>query len=213
MCWLNGWQNVEELLQFRAEVRAESPSTQVLFILDDEGQASYTSGHATNLWLEDLPVGEYSSRTIDWLRGELSNATLEFEGQLTAVQASDIDLVAHLDNSDRLFRGPLRCQMVESDDPSMAIAGEPNGYFMDDLTPAQNYLLAERLRAGFGLKIFGLGATFASYCRTEPLDATEARAVVDSVKGLYADMNDDVADQWAGATAGRNWFGLSYRGA
>lgn len=212
---LHGWTNPDELLGWRDRLRAANPTLQTLFILDDEDQASYQSSHATSdLWLtgeEDL--SEFSAIMVAWLRSELDDATLELDSKLTGIGDRDINLLHSLEDYDTVFPSPLGCLLVESVDPSMAIAALPNGYFLGDLTPAQNYLLAEQLRAQFGLEVFGLGASFAAFCRPEVLSTAEAAAVVGSVKDMYYDMTDELADEWAAKTVGRRWFLLSYRGA
>ncbi|MFT5355612.1 MAG: hypothetical protein ACI9KE_002831 [Polyangiales bacterium] len=60
------WKDVDELLAFRDERRAAEPGSRLLFVLDDAGQAAYTSGHARdkhdllNIDSETLPPDEYA---------------------------------------------------------------------------------------------------------------------------------------------------------
>lgn len=213
-CTLSDWESIDELLDFRNDDREESPGTQLLYITDDFGQALYQSGHATNLFLPSaLDLREYSAIMVGWLRRQLVDATLDVDSELIPIDDSSIDLLGLLENTDRLFRAPLRCFRIETDDPSMAIAAVPNGYFTGDLTPAQNYLLAEQLRQDFGLEIFGLGSDSAVYCRTDPISAAEADAMVGSVKEMYNGMTETLAEAWAAKTVGERWFLVSYRGA
>jgi len=211
---LSGWETIEEVLDFRNAIREERPGTQVLFILDDYGQALYTSGHAVHLYPSpELDLAEFSTLMTGWLREKLEEPTAEFDDTLIPIDDPDIDLLGLLQNPSLVFRSPLRGFIVASDEPSMAIAAQPNGYFTGDLTAAQNYLIAERLREQFGLEIFGLGSSSVAYCRDTALDVAEAQAIVDSFKGMYDDMTDELAAQWAALTAGKRWFLLSYLGA
>ena len=94
----------------------------------------------------------------------------------------------------------------------MGVAAYPNGYFSDDLSPMQNYLLAELLRTEFGLELFGLGSFLAGYLRTEPFSRAEAKELVERVRDLLYELSDAGATKWVEATIGRRWFVLSYCG-
>lgn len=211
---VENWRDVDELLTFRDGLRAAQPGRQTLFILDNQDQAGYTSFHATGqLWLTgEEDATEHSAIMIAWIQSQLADATLDLEHKLKTVDENSLNLLRSLHNLGEVFRTPLQCLVVESTDPSMAIAAMPNGYFNRDLTPAQNYLLAEQLRTEFGLEIFGLGAQHAAFCRADTLSLTESIAIVDSLRNLYQDVTDEVAADWAAKTAGRRWFLLSYRG-
>jgi hypothetical protein len=55
------------------------------------------------------------------------------------------------------------------------MAAQPNGYFADDLTPAEHYALAERLRSRFGYGILRLGSYLVAYVRPEPMTRVAER--------------------------------------
>ena len=214
-CVITNWADVDELLDLRTELRSQIPGAQPLFVIDDAGQASYTRGHRTQDvgFIGEEDHHEFSAIMVRWLEGENAQDTFEFDEPLIPIDDASIDLLGHLDDPDRVFVDPLHCWVVESPDPSMAIAAFPNGYFLGDLSPAQNYLLAEKLRQTHGLKLFGLGARFAAFCRADPISADEAKQVVGAVRHMYAEMTDELAAQWAEKTAGRRWFLVSYRRA
>ena len=229
---LTDWGDVDELLAFRDAQRVANPAAQLLFILDDGARAAYTGGHALDkhdlrefdpasfsaaertLYEEEgrLRAERWASVVVPSMRMRVGEATLPFEGQLLPLDAPEVELLSLYQNVDRVFRTPLDCLTIAAAESSMAIAALPNGYFVDDLTPMQNYLLAEQLRIRFGYEILGLGSFLAAYVRDEVVDGPEARAVVDSVRGLYDDMTDEVASKWAEAVTGQRWFLLSYRG-
>ena len=230
---LTDWDSVDELLAFRDAQREANPAAQLLFILDDRAQAAYTGGHALDkhclrefdpaaLPSEEGPLYEkegrltaerWASVVVPLLRARIAEATLPFEGQLLPLDAPEVELISLYQNVDRVFGTPLDCLTIDAAESSMAIAALPNGYFVDDLTPMQNYLLAEQLRVGFGYEILGLGSFLAAYVRDEVVDGREARAVIDSVRGLYEGMTDELAADWADAITGQRWFLLSYRGS
>lgn len=225
------WSDVDELLAFRDERRVAEPATQLLFVLDDGGQAAYTSGHACDMHKlcpidpEALPADEralyeeggrltaerWASVVVPRLRALAEESTLSFDVQLISIADSDVALLELYRDPSRAFQSPLDCLAVRAAEPSMAIAALPNGYFEDDLTPTQNYLLAEHLRTRFGYEVLGLGSYLAAYVREKPVSADEAHAIVESVRGLYG-MSDTLAAEWARAITGLRWLLLSYRG-
>ncbi|MCA9619813.1 MAG: hypothetical protein KC731_12390 [Myxococcales bacterium] len=229
---LSDWADVDELLAFRDARRAEEPGTQLLFVLDDAGQAAYTSGHAVDkhelrdVELDELPEEErahhaetlrltparWAAIVVPRIRAKAAETTLTFSEQLIPIDNPDVDLLALYEDTSRVFGAPLDALTIATTEPSMAVAALPNGYFSDDLTPMENYLLAEQLRDAFGYEIFGLGSYLVAYVRKDPVDAVQARAVVASVRGLYDAMSDDLAADWARVIAGRRWLLLSYRG-
>ncbi|MEQ8460632.1 MAG: hypothetical protein RLO52_33845 [Sandaracinaceae bacterium] len=229
---LTAWDDVNELLAFRDARRAAEPGTQLLFILDDAGQAAYTSGHArdthglSDLDPAQLPAEEqalyekrgrltperWAAEGIPRLRAKARETTLTFTQQLIPIDDPDVELLSLYRDVSLAFGTPLDCLTIATTDPSMAIAALPNGYFVGDLTPMENYHLAEHLRTAFGYEVLGLGSYLAAYVRDEPVTAEEARAVIESVRGLY-EMTDDVVAEWASAVTGLRWLLLSYQGS
>ncbi|PRP93290.1 hypothetical protein ENSA5_43120 [Enhygromyxa salina] len=229
---ISEWADVDELLAFRDGRRASEPGSQLLFILDDRAQAAYTSGHARNkhellnIDPESLPPSEralyekdarftperWASVAVPRLRALAEETTLSFKEDLIPIDDPDIDLLALYRDPSGVFRTPLDCLTIAADEASMAIAALPNGYFQGDLTPMENYKLAEYLREGFGYEVLGLGSFLAAYVRDEPVGEAEARGVIDSVHDLYP-MSDELAAEWAGMLTGQRWFLLSYRGS
>lgn len=226
------WRDVDELLAFRDERRAAEPEAQLLFVLDNAGQAAYTSGHTRDkhelrpIDPDELPANErsvyeekgrvtaerWASVAVPRLRALVDDATLTFDAQLIPIDDGDIDLLGLYRDPSDVFQSPLDCLSIRAAEPSMAIAALPNGYFRGDLTPMQNYLLAERLRTRFGYEVLGLGSYLAAYIREEPVDTDEAQAIIESVRALYT-MSDGLAAEWARAIHGLRWLLLSYRGS
>lgn len=230
---LTGWQNLDELLRFRDEHRARVPGEQLLLIIDDHGQAAYTAGHSMEanglkevdesalsdeervLFEEHfrLTPQRWADTVVPALRTAALETTLVFGQQLTPIDNEDIDLLAMYDDLGGVIQEPLECAVIASDQPSMAIAALPNGYFQGDLSPMDNYLLAEKLRTDFGYEIVGLGAMFVLYARDEPVGAELAAEVVGAVRDLYAGMTADLAAAWVAKLTGLRWLLLSYSGA
>lgn len=231
---ISDWETVDQLLDFRDTRKLETPDQQLLFILDDIHQASYTSMHATTSGeLDSVPDGyltedeqaSYDSEckislaqrtkiVIGNLTASIEQTTLDLNsGNLIPIDEDEVDLVNLHNQTSYVFNSPALCKKIVASDPSMAIAAHPNGYFADDLNPAENYLLAEHMRNNFGYEILGLGSFLAAYVRPEPFDKGEVTTVIESIRGLYMEMTDEKVAQWANIAADRRWFLLSYRGS
>lgn len=229
---ISDWSTVDELLAFRDEKRSADPATQLLFILDDPNQAEYTSYHAVDthdlkdVSPNDLPPDERAvyeekydlteARVRSLVAAALlrlaDNTTFDVDQRLIPIDAEEVELLEAYENPQRAFGSPAYCLETPGEEPSLAIAALPNGYFRGDLDPGENYLLAEQLRQSFGYEIVGLGSCLAAYVRPEPVNLDEAKEVVASVAGLYMKFNDEHAAAWAAATADRRLFLLHYRG-
>lgn len=228
---LSGWSDVEELFEFRDAFLHDHPGQQMLFVLDDSAQAGYQSGHAQHkhglaphgdaldltteqraVWEEDqiAPAEIYSAFVVNAIRSKLDNE-FKIEKRIH-LELSDVEFFECLEDESRIFASPLRAATVFADETSMGIAAYPNGYFADDLSPMQNYLLAELLKAEFGIELFGLGSFLAGFVSADPFTKQEAQAIVSRVRGLLYEMSDEAADKWTETTAGQRWFVLSYVG-
>lgn len=231
---LSGFSSVDELFAFRDERRAHAPENQVLFILDDQGQAQYTSMHASNAKGLDSPdqslmtaeewhtyeheliltPQRYAETLVTNLRAcaadsDLANAS----GRLLPIDAEEIGLVAAHRDRNNVFQDPLLCLSIRGEKAADAIAALPNGYFSGDLDPGENYLVAEQLHEQFDYEILGLGSYLAAYVRPEPFDQAQVTQVIESVRHLYQGLDDDGVAAWAAAAAGRRWFLTHYRGS
>jgi hypothetical protein len=220
-------------LTFRDQQRRDDPSTQLLYVLDDRTQAEYTSMHVMNRDALDRPhlalmspeerhryehqleltPSRWTETITRNLGPRIQQASLsDAVGRLRALDDEEIRLIERYDDPTAVFESPLHCATISASEPSMAIAAQPNGYFQGDLSPAENYLLAEQLRIEFGFELLGLGSFLAAYVRPEPCTLSETTAVVESIRFLYRDMTDTVARRWALAAANRRWFLLHYEG-
>ncbi len=229
---LTGWEDIEELLEFRDSYRAENPGRQTLYVLDNVQQANYTNMHtldsnglqratsddmsaaAWELYQDNYELTpELFAKVVERNIQTLADETELPTNALLSPNLEEVELIECFRNLERVFPTPLLCATIATADPSMAVAAHANGYFSADLSPMQNYLLADKLRATFGLELFGLGSYLAAYVRDEPLSSDDAQHLVDSLKSLYWKPNDEDFDQWRDVAAGKRWFLLSYRGS
>ena len=232
--WLSDWAAVDDILKFRDRQCQAQPGRRVLCVLDDQAQAHYTSGHAIGKHNLDLPYeAQLTAEELERFESDAiltperwantvttrlmklaSEASLDATaGRLIPINSADVGLLDIYRHPDRAFTTPLKCYAIHADNPSLSIAALPNGYFTDDLTPVENYLLAEQMRTRFGYEILGLGSFLAAFVRPEPLSEAGVSKVISSVRDMYMGMTDELAAEWAATAANRRWFLLSYRGS
>lgn len=188
-----------------------------LFTLDDLGQALYTAMHASNRhdldsgdwlqeagidasWLEDgYPRDDLSLQQRLHIRRLGVERTLQEtsfddlfakdlrvdEDSLADLVAANTDLISVLDDECYLLRIPVQraCE---------AIYGFANGYFSSDLSPQENFRLAEHLENHFGYALFGIGASLIAFRRSRALNQAQAASLLDLLSRLYAREDNGV---------------------
>lgn len=200
---------VEELLDLVRAEQAAHPDVAVFVTLDQLDQAMYTSMHATESDLLEIPTDD-----LDFLedphadevreRRQLARTTAQLAAPDLRVSWSDLRntqqgseadldaLVAANDAPADLLDDVLLLLHVPVDDPTAAVAGLPNGYFGEDWDVFQNHAVARHLAAGYGYRPLGVGASWVGFLRDQPLDAVQASALVAELSEVYG---------FAGATA------------
>ncbi|OLU24755.1 hypothetical protein BVH03_19420 [Pseudomonas sp. PA15(2017)] len=208
-----------------------------LFTLDDLAQALYTAMHASHC--HDLDSGDWLQEAgiaASWLqdgypRDDLSLQQrlhirrIGFERALEGVSFDDLfdkdlrldddsladlvaantDLLSVLDGECYLLRIPVQraCE---------AIYGFANGYFSSDLSPQENFRLAEHLEHHYGYALFGIGASFVAFRRSRALDEHQTASLLDLLNRLYAreDNGAQVRALFADSIANRELLVLRY---
>lgn len=228
-----------DLLALHARLQAEHPGKRVLASLDDLGQASYTSGHATDFHeLDDIAGHDLSGLGPEAFengqhRGYLGTPA-EFPIRLANLleRARDVELeqISGLldwetpgDSNDlvTINRDPeaaLRIgeeqhvlfQVAPVDVAAQAVAAFPNGYFTADLNPMQTYVLARRLEDQYDFSLFGIGARMLGFRRKAALPADRARTLAKDLAAFYAGAPPAAADALALLLTGRDWLLLRY---
>lgn len=228
-----------DLLVLHARLQQDHPGQRVLASLDDLGQASYTSGHATDFHgLDDIEGHDLSGLGAEVFengqhRGYLSTPA-EFPIRLANLleRARDVGLeqVSGLldwetpgDSNDlvTINRDPeaaLRIaqeqhvlfQVVPVDAAAQTVAAFPNGYFSADLNPMQTYVLARRLEDEYDFSLFGIGARMLGFRRPAALPADRARMLAKDLAAFYAGTPPAAAEALALLLNGRDWLLLRY---
>lgn len=196
--------SMSEFLALVRREQEEHPDVTVFVTLDDLDQALYTSMHATESdtleidtddldFLGDPAADEvFQRRQFSHTVSQLGNPELRVAW--TALHATreggadEIDVlptvndrpVDILDDLILLLHVP-----VPADDPTVAIAAVPNGYFSDDWNVFENHAVARHLADGYGYRPLGIGASWIGFIRPEPLSPEEAERLVAELIAVY----------------------------
>lgn len=228
-----------ELMDVHLRLQAEHPNYRVLASLDDLGQAAYTSGHGADFHeLDNVEGHDLSGLGAEAFDGDQHIGYLSTPAEfpirlanlLKEAQAMDLKQVSGVllwgttgDSNDLITvntkpEEALRIaseeevifQFVPVDSAADAIAAFPNGYFSCDLSPMQNHALARHLESKFGLALFGIGARYLGFRRTQVLNEIDAHVLAAELAVIYAKTPEGAADQLARLITGRDWLLLRY---
>lgn len=211
---VDGAATMGALIDVMAELRAKHPGTQLLATLDDLDQAFYTSGHTIDKHRLDDADG-YDLSRVDrsaFENGEhqgylttkseffirhgnfLKGATVRFEdlsGRLFwQPTGDDLDFFAVNANPDAILDKTIYVQLVPVDRACEALCAFPNGYFVDDLMPAENFAVARHFEERYGYRLFGIGASYIGFLKGRDLTIPEMRAFADDILSLHSDAGD-----------------------
>ena len=224
--------SMRALLDILSEKRAAHPGMQLLATLDHLQQAFYTSGHT--IGFHDLDETEgYDLSGVDPSafedgehRGYLGTkseffirhsnfqkrATVRFEelrGKLFWKPTADRpDFFAVNAKPDAILDNTIYVQAVPVARPCEALCAFPNGYFTDDLTPMENFAVAQRFEERYGYALFGVGASYIGYLKSRDLTIPEMRAFADDILSLYRDAGDPSLPARVAAVIGAQPFVL-----
>lgn len=207
--------DINELLDEVEVLSQENQCYRFIMTLDDIGQASYTSMHSK--MSNELDGGEWlSTENIDpsWMDGDFLRDDLNFDQRflirrlgfkhgLSTVQFEDIfKKILFLDQESRdefieSNKNPL--EVVDKDAYLLkvpveysyeAIISFPNGYFSCDLSPFENYRLAEHLEKEYGFHLFGIGASYISFTKGPDFDAQKIDMILELLAKIYLNNED-----------------------
>ncbi len=211
---LDGNFTLTEIHQYLCELRSKHPQDILLATLDDVYQSAYTCYHSQDTHDLDsvisydpshLPATAFEDHQGDTKHIGYLSLTEEFPIRYSnfmkkASQANITSLTASLpwkmkghDKSivtdDDIKNFPREkisfIQIVPVRTSPEAIAAYPNGYFVDDLNPFQNYILSKQMLDGFGFNLFGIGATYLGFMRDTLITKGEADQLGLFLAGIY----------------------------
>lgn len=207
--------DINDLLDEIKSLSQESSDYRFIMTLDDIGQASYTSMHSK--MSNGLYGGKWlDNENIDpsWMDGNFLRDDLNFEQNflirrlgfkhgLSSVQFEDIfEKILFLDDDSReeiiesnkdplaIVDKEIYLLKVPVENSYEAIYSFPNGYFKCDLSPFENYRLAEHLEKEYGFFLFGLGASYISFIKGPNFDANNIDRILALLSKMYLEDED-----------------------
>lgn len=208
---LSGITVFAELVAAYRRIAADHPGFRPLLTLDDFPQASYTSGHISDvLNLDDTSGADLSNLPPErFENGEhLGYLTTKAEFPIRArnfarmvADASFTDACGHgltLDEEGwaewieyqgdpvSLLDQPLSAMLVPTEQGHDALAAFPNGYFVCDLRPALTTAVARHFTQTHGYELIGIGASYLGLLRAVPPDAATIGPIAADFCALYS---------------------------
>lgn len=207
--------DVNELLDEIEILSQENKGYRFIITLDDIGQASYTSMHSK--MSNELDDGKWLSKeNIDpsWMDGSFLRDDLNFDQQflirrlgfkhgLSAVKFEDVfkkllflneesrkEVIESNKNPLSIIDKEVYLLKVPVEFSYEAIYSFPNGYFSCDLSPFENYRLAEHLEKEYGFELFGIGASYISFTKGPDFDAQKIDMFLELLSKIYLDNED-----------------------
>lgn len=202
--------NFSELIDVFNDFRDKYPDKSILLALDDLRQAEYTSTHSimknsldetegfdlSGLDLVCFENGEHigylSTPSEFFIRKE------NFLKQVSNIHFSDVcDNRLSIDESEVLLLKNINLspldyldksiilKIVPVDKSYLSLCGFPNGYFVSDLDPFENYALAKFLYEKYGYELFGVGASLLGFIRKEILEKEISQDLISDLSKLY----------------------------
>jgi hypothetical protein len=230
--------SLRALLEVMREKAPLHPGARLFATLDDFPQASYTSGHATDLHqLDDtagydlsgldpeaFENGEHrgylSTKSEFFIRhGNLSRkaAALRFEDargkMLWGVDGWDRDFFELNEPAPNLLDREIYVQIVPVAHAYETICAFPNGYFHGDLTPMEIFAVARRFEELYRYELFGIGASYVGFRRAEELPDNAAPDLAEDFLSLYSERQPaEVKERIIGVIRNADYLLFNYTG-
>lgn len=224
----------EELMDIYQTYKNNNPQKTIIVTLDDLGQAEYTSTHAMNSNdLEDTEGHDLSGLDAACFEngehlGYLStpeeffiikkNFLKQTEG-VDFAEACDKGLTVddqEMEILKKINQSPLEfldkeivLKIIPVTRSYEGICGFPNGYFHSDLDPFENYALAKHLFEKYGYELFGIGASFLGFIRSENLEPIAVQDLSADIAKLY-DAAENTFDPLVALVQNKNHLFLKY---
>lgn len=201
---IESWQ---DLLNAYTDLKQHVVPKKVFLVLDDQNQAEYTSGHATQHDELHFDIGEYLEGVDDkkWdevfynqcLPLQLKHYTQQLNHFDHQKQLSDLaEKMQHYDENDLntilcMNQNPLpvmdkeikvKIAYVETDALKLAIM--PNGYFFCDFSPFENFAILKCLE-NYGFEFVGLGAALLGWIKTEQFNPLKINQLMQDLSRIY----------------------------
>ncbi len=201
---ISSWQ---EVLDCYAQLKQLVQPKKVFLVLDDLGQASYTSMHATqdedlyfdsNQYLQDIEDKEWDivyknvclPLELEHYTQQLSlpehqKSIADFADKMDLYDEDDFKTIIYLNqNPLPALEQELVVKVANVATDALKLAILPNGYFSCDFNPFENFAIIKCLEH-YGLEFIGLGAALLGWVKTEYFDPNKIDALMEDLVSIY----------------------------
>jgi hypothetical protein len=204
-----------DMIEVYKRLTLENPGHAFLYTLDDINQALYTSGHAReNYELDNTDghdlsalnsscfengehIGYFTSKEELFIRRAnflkaCESVTIDnvYEKNLCLDDETAAELESANSDVSKLVDATSYLLKVPVQNCYETIIAFPNGYFIGDLNPFENYALAKHLYTEFGYMLIGIGASYLLFYRPEKPDEVRLEKLYSELVSLYSDDNN-----------------------
>jgi hypothetical protein len=219
---LSGHFTINDIANFVCEKQKHHPNHRLFATLDDFDQACYTFGHTCHSQLhEDEMEGYGETESLnDFLPFEkraenfkrlLPETSLDqiFSKRFWADENEQTPSLKTQDWKEQERFAYV--QIVPVNCAADGLISFPNGYFSGDYSPFENYRLAETLEKQFQFEVFGIGASYIGFMRTEPIIDDELDRLVSWLYRLFSqDDHEHITTYLRNELDGKSIFYLCY---
>lgn len=191
-------QDWPEVLDVYRRLKQQYAPYRLLFTLDDEGQAQYTSMHAGMQGVFYLELDDEEETDDDAIAAgefkhhveQLNNPNHQVGLAACSAKMSVLNddgrqaLVLINQNPCPVLDRSLSVLAGESDCEPLKLALLLNGYFQSDFNPFENLALIH-LMADFGFEFMGIGASLLGFIKTDGFDPKRLPDLMDEVAAVY----------------------------
>jgi hypothetical protein len=207
---LDGASSWDDVVAFCKRIPENHPSCLPLMTLDFVGQATYTSMHCTHKWnlndqgdfdLSVLPatcfedseyLGYFNSKEEFPMRQAAFRAHVakaNFASACSFGMTIDRDdhesWLAYQESPMSIFDHPISVMPVAVQQACDTLMALPNGYFVSDFGPAENYAIAQHLKNRFGFSLIGVGSSYLGFTSDLAVSSDDASSLANDLCLLY----------------------------
>ncbi|ESQ91071.1 hypothetical protein ABAC460_07520 [Asticcacaulis sp. AC460] len=206
--FVEGLRSVRTLVDLLREKAPLHPGKRLFATLDNYGQAAYTSGHSTDehelndtdgydlsgldpaAFEDGEHRGYLTTKSEFFIRhGNMAKSAADrsFEQvHLSYGEGEDgLDFFGLNGETDILDEERLFIQAVPVEHAWEAISAFPNGYFSADLQPQDIWAMAKRFETRYGYCLFGIGAAYVGFLRTQVLSEALVASFTADVLSMF----------------------------
>jgi len=215
-------ESYNELIEFYQFCLEKHPKHRPLLVIDDIGQALYTSGHTLSKWRVDEPTlrpkkyfkslkrKRYFKSLHACLKVDLKKVDLEhLNKRIFRFDTEELNLLNILDEPMHMIpKGKALCFLVPTTDNKLAFLGMPQGY--SGLSAAEVFTYIVFIEKNIDVKFVGLGAQLLYFISKEPMTEEFTDKLIEIIRPFHYDMAGE-QEQFAQTMVGKSNMIIPYR--